>query len=498
VKRLETVSVVLPAYDAVEALPTVVRDLAVAAYALRTRGIELDVLVLNGDGDGSARAADEVASSHGLSLKVVDGPPSSSGRAFIEGFEHVLREGRADAVVTLDATGRHDASEVPRLLDALVARDLHVVIGSRWTRGSGTPGLSIARWGLGRLANIAFRVVTGIHGIADATTSFRIARVEVVRDVPAPSGSVTSHSVQTNFVAMAVANGYRVGEAPIIYRAPAGGGGGMGSGDVLEFVGHLGALRRSTTELRRKRLAPPNRAFDDDHFGAADDLEQLGAAKNFFDWVLDQFDRDLHGDVLEVGAGTGTITRKLVERHDDIVVTAIEPAENMAADLIPFAALHPRVDAHRGTLESGVVEEGRFDAALYLNVLEHIADDRTEVALAARALRPGGALLVFGPAHEWLYSDLDHKAGHYRRYSVPGLRDVVRSAGLVVESCRYFDILGVPPYWLVYRVLRHTDITGSTTWAYDRLAVPLSRIAQRALRTPPFGKNVVLVARKPG
>jgi SAM-dependent methyltransferase len=496
VKRLEVVSVVLPAYDAVDALPTVVRDLAVAAYALRTRGTELEVLVLNGDDDASARAADEVASAHGLSLKVVDGPPSS-GRAFIEGFAHVMREGRADAVVTLDATGRHDASEIPRLLDVLVARDLHVVIGSRWTRGSGTPGLSVGRWTLGRLANLTFRVLTGIHGIADATTSFRIARIEVVRDVPPPRASITSHSVQTNFVAMAVANGYRVAEAPILYRSPAGGGGGMSSGDVLEFVAHLSALRRSTAALRRTRLAPSNRAFDDDHFGAADDLEQLGSAKNFFDWVLDQFEHQLHGDVLEVGAGTGTITRKLVERHADIVVTAIEPAANMAEELLPFAALHPRVDARRGSLADDVVPEARFDAVLYLNVLEHIADDRAEVRLAARALRPGGALLVFGPAHEWLYSDLDHKAGHYRRYSVPELRDVVRAAGLVVESCRYFDVLGVLPYWLVYRVLRHSDITGSTTWAYDRLAVPFSRVVQRALRTPPIGKNVVLVARKP-
>ena len=498
VKPPEVVSVVLPAYAAVDALPTVVRDLAVAAYALRSRGTELEVLLVNGDGGAAAaaRVVDEAASAHGFTLRVIDGPPSS-GRAFIEGFAHVMHEGRADAVVTLDATGRHDASEIPRLLDVLVAHDLHVVIGSRWTRGSGTPGLSVGRWILGRLANVTFRVVTGIHGIADATTSFRIARIEVVRDVPPPAASVTSHSVQTNFVAMAVANGYRVGEAPIIYRSPAGGGGGMGAGDVLEFVAHLGALRRSTAYLRRERLAPSGRTFDDDHFGAADDLEQLGAAKNFFDWVLDAFDRDLRGQILEVGAGTGTITRKLVERYPDIVVTALEPAGNMAVELASFGALHPRVDVQQSTLADDPVEAERFDAVLYLNVLEHIVDDREEVSLAARALRPGGALLVFGPAHEWLYSDLDHKAGHYRRYSKRGLSEVVRASGLVVESCRYFDVLGVPPYWLVYRFLRHTGITGSTTWVYDRLVVPLSRLAQRVLRNPPVGKNVVLVARKP-
>ena len=38
-----------------------------------------------------------------------------------------------------------------------------------------------------------------------------------------------------------------------------------------------------------------------------------------------------------------------------------------------------------------------FDAVVYLNVLEHVEDDAGELRLAASALRPGGALLVFGP-----------------------------------------------------------------------------------------------------
>jgi len=129
-------------------------------------------------------------------------------------------------------------------------------------------------------------------------------------------------------------------------------------------------------------------------------------------------------------------------------------------------------------------------------VLEHIADDRQELKYAAAALRRGGALLVFGPAHEWLYSDLDYKAGHYRRYQANQLRDTVTAAGFDIVSLRYFDILGVAPYWFVYRLLRHHDIRGSTMWAYDRLVVPTSRLLQRLIPYPPIGKNVILVARK--
>jgi SAM-dependent methyltransferase len=496
-KRPEAVVVVLPAYGVVDAVGAVLRDLAVASYALGTRDMALEVLVLNGDGLAGAAAAGEAAGEFGLRVKVVEGPAAGSGAAFVQGFQQVLDEGRADLVVTLDATGRHDATEIPRLVDLLVDQGLHVVIGSRWTRGSGTPGLSVGRWVLGRLANSAFRVLTGTHGIADATTSFRIARIEVVRAFRAPREPVTSHSVQTHFVAAAVAHGYRVGEGPIIYRPSVGGGGGLGRRDVAEFVRHLGGLRDMVNRTRQRRLSPAGRSFDDEHFGAADDLEQLGSAEHFFSWVLDEFSTHISGQLLEVGAGTGTITRKLVERYPGVQVTALEPAANMAEALEAYAALHPRVEAYQGVLAEGDFANGSFDAAMYLNVLEHIEDDEAELALAREALRPGGALLIFGPAHEWLYSDLDYKAGHYRRYSLSGLRSVVAGAGFEIVSSRYFDMLGVPPYWLVYRLLRHSGITGSTTWAYDRLVVPVSRLLQRLVPQPPLGKNVILVARKP-
>ncbi len=495
-KPPEAVTVVLPAYGVAKSIGSVVRDLAVAAYALRIRGMQLDVLLLNGDGPTGAAIAEAVARELDLRLRIAEAPAGGAGAAFLQGFREVVEENRADLVATLDATGRHDATEIPRLVDLLIERGLDVVIGSRWVRGSGTPGLTVGRWVLGRLANLAFRMITGTYGIADATTSFRIARIEVVRDFDFAGQPVNSHSVQTNFVATAVACGYRVREGPIIYRVPTAGGGGLSLRDVAQFVRHLGGLRRAVDRIRTKRLAPNGRTFDDEHFGAPDDIEQLGTAHHFFDWVLDEFHPYLRGQVLEVGAGTGTITRKLVERYPQITVTALEPAENMIGELESYAALHSRVNVIRQTLANSGVAAGGFDAAMYLNVLEHIADDGAELKRAASALRPGGALLVFGPAHEWLYSDLDYKAGHYRRYSVRQLRSVVTAAGFEVVSLRYFDVLGVAPYWLFYRQLRHNDIPGSTVWAYDRLVVPSSRLVQFLLRHPPIGKNVILVARK--
>ena len=496
-RRPTNATVVLPAYRGSAGLPKIVEDLAVAAYALRSRGIVLDVLLVDGRADAETAAARRRAEELGLPLRLLDDPPAGSGAAYVAGFRRVVADGRADLVVTLDANGRHDATQIPRLVDELLARDWHVIIGSRWAPGSGTPGLEPSRWLLGRLANLAFRWLTGTRGISDATTSFRVARIDVVRAFQPPGADLNSHSVQTAFVAAAKARGFRVGEGAIIYRLPNEPGGELQPGDALTFARHLWRTRGRAEQLRGRRLSRAGRVFDDDHFGAADDLERLGTARFFFDWVLDGFDPDIRGRVLEVGAGVGTITRKLLERYPDISVVALEPADNLYDELHAVTALSDRVEARRQTLAEYAAEAGRFDTVIYLNVLEHIADDEAEVRGAARLLNPGGALLVFGPALEWLYSELDHKAGHYRRYSVGQLRRLADAAGLEVVSAHYLDVMGVLPYLVVYRLLRRTEITGSTMWGYDRLVVPFSRTVQRLVGSPPLGKNAVLVARKP-
>ena len=219
-KQVERATVVLPCYDVGPAMPTLLRDLAVARFALRQRDIDLDVLLI--DGGGMERPVAQSAGGLDLPLRVVAGPPDDPGAAFLHGFD-LVQEGGVDLVVTMDANGRHDATQIPRLVDQLIDNHVDVVIGSRWVPGSGTPGLSVGRWLLGRLANVLFRRLTGTRGIRDATTSFRVARTETIRHFDFDDVPVNSHSVQTAFVAKAVARGFRVAEAPIIYRQPAAG-----------------------------------------------------------------------------------------------------------------------------------------------------------------------------------------------------------------------------------------------------------------------------------
>jgi SAM-dependent methyltransferase len=488
------ITVILPAVGIGSGVSTVVRDLAVAAYALKTRGFRLDVVV-TGDA-GSIDLASKAAAEYGLVVESL--PAESMGAAYLIGFRAVAQRDSGHLVATLDATGQHDASQLPRLVDQMQERKLDVIIGSRWARESSTPGLTWRRWALGRLANYAFRLTTGIRGTSDVTTSFRVIKVEILRQLDLETFPADARAVQMALVTQAAAQGRRIGEAAIIYHGPSGPVPSVTGGDMLAFAASLLPLRRRAKSLRKFRLSPAGRSFGYSDFGAAPDLERLGTADRFFGWTLDEFRPYLSGRVLEVGAGLGTITRKLAESDPDLKIVALEPADNLFSELAAYAAVTPQVEASQLISGEYLAQHSQpFDTIIYLNVLEHIKHDTDELKITAAALRPGGHILVFGPGLDWLYSELDYNAGHYRRYRVGGLRKVAEEAGLEVVAINYFDVLGVLPYFIVYRLLRSQAISGSTMWGYDRVLVPLSRLIQRALRRPPLGKNVIMVARKP-
>ena len=85
-------TVVLPAYGVGDGVVTVVRDLAVAAYALRARDLRLEVLLLDGGTEEVATLAAKAAATYDLPFAAVSGLPSP-GAAYLAGFRRVVDRG---------------------------------------------------------------------------------------------------------------------------------------------------------------------------------------------------------------------------------------------------------------------------------------------------------------------------------------------------------------------------------------------------------------------
>ena len=102
-------------------------------------------------------------------------------------------------------------------------------------------------------------------------------------------------------------------------------------------------------------------------------------------------------------------------------------------------------------------------------------------------LQTGGHLLLFVPALPFLFSDMDRVLCHHRRYLLAGLRSAVEKAGFQIVCSRYFDLLGILPWWLVNTVGGKKSFNQAHPRLYDRVGIPVTRAAGSL--APPYRKK---------
>ncbi len=179
---------VIPAHDEAGTVGPVVRE------ALRHVAC---VLVVD---DGSRDDTSAVAREAGAMVLRLD-PNRGKGEALVRGLDEAVRLG-FDRVVTLDADGEHDASQIPDLLAALDHAD--VALGARAVYRSG------ARAFVNALALFWFRVLD--RSIDDTICGFRAFRVSALPAVQNRAGGfVYEHEV----ILRAVAAGLRLRSVPV-------------------------------------------------------------------------------------------------------------------------------------------------------------------------------------------------------------------------------------------------------------------------------------------
>jgi hypothetical protein len=118
---------------------------------------------------------------------------------------------------------------------------------------------------------------------------------------------------------------------------------------------------------------------------------------------------------------------------------------------------------------------GQYDTVLYIDVLEHIEDDRAEAGRAALLLREGGHLIVLAPAHQGLYSEFDRAVGHCRRYDRTSLR-ACEPDGLRLEELYFLDCVGMLASLANRVLLRREQPRVAQIAVWDRYMVPVSKV----------------------
>lgn len=223
-------------------------------------------------------------------------------------------------------------------------------------------------------------------------------------------------------------------------------------------------------------------------YSGIDNLEVMQEAVNYNRYLLDTVRKYAlaGGKVLDFGAGGGQFAVPLSEFGLDI--TALEPDRHLQQ--------HLHAKGIRAVGSTRELPDACFDYIYTLNVLEHIEDDAAALRDLHAKLNDRGKLLIYVPAFPVLYTSMDAKVGHVRRYTRSTLIAGVTAAGFGIERVAYADSIGFFAT-LLFKFVGSKD--GSVSIAalklYDQLIFPLSRALDRFTQRW-FGKNLLLIAHK--
>ena len=187
------VTAVIPAYK---------EATTIADVLTRTRSFVSEMIVVN---DGSPDETADVASRNGA-LVVSHVINRGLGAAIGTGFAFAKKRG-CDVVITLDADGQHDPSEIPKFIEA-VKSGADVVIGSRMISRNGMPWY---RQVANMLGNVSTFVLFGAY-VTDSQSGFRAFSRAALDKIEIKTNRM---EVSSELIAEAKAHGFKIVEVPI-------------------------------------------------------------------------------------------------------------------------------------------------------------------------------------------------------------------------------------------------------------------------------------------
>ena len=197
----------------------------------------------------------------------------------------------------------------------------------------------------------------------------------------------------------------------------------------------------------------------------------------------------LKNGLLEVGAGIGSFTKNYKNNFTNISLTELDKKN--------IKRLKKRFKNSKIKILSKFTSEigKKFNTILYMNVLEHIKNDKKEINISLSKLNKKGYLIILVPAHNELYTKFDKEIGHFRRYKNKFFKKLKLKNSKIIKL-QYLDCLG---YFLYYlnKMFYKDEVypSESKIFIWDKFFTPLTFFLDKFLNYK-FGKNILCIIKK--
>jgi glycosyltransferase involved in cell wall biosynthesis len=386
-----------------------------------------------------------------------------------------LEYARGDFCLVQDADLEYDPDDFPKLLRPLLDGHADAVFGSRYLPAAQTRVLPF--WH--SLINKSLTLISNMFcnlAVTDMETCYKVFRTEILKSIPIRSDRF---GFEPEITMKSAKRKLRIYEVPINYHGR--------SYEEGKKIGWKDGLNALSVIL---------------HFWLIDDLyvgrygrgflNNLTGTPQYVRWICEMIRPHLGDYVLEIGAGIGTLSGRLMSRRfcyyatesDELYLHALQNRFLRIPNVI-VRRLRPGDDGDFRPFA------GSVDTVLCLNVLELIEDDVGLLNRIASVLGPGGRLVLLAPGGPGLYGKLDETLGHQRRYSPSGLRQLLQDAGFRTDTIYEINRVGSLVWRLYGHGLRAKRLNKPLLKVFDK-TIWFWRAADRVL--PMQGLSLIAVA----
>ena len=466
-------SILIPVYNE---RTVVERSLALVLAAPLPEHMERELVIVDDcSTDGTSAILDRLAAENRRIRLIHHAVNQGKGAA----VRTAIQNAAGDFCLVQDADLEYDPSEYVKLLRPLLDGNADAVFGSRYLVGDQTRVLPFWHSVMNKSLTLLSNMFSNLN-VTDMETCYKVFRTDLLKSIPIRSNRF---GFEPEITMKCGKRELRVYEVPISYH-----GRTYEEGKKVGWKDGVKALGVIFYFWLVDDLYAPT-------YGRGL-LNNLTGTPQYLSWVTRIIRPHLGDTVLEIGAGLGNLTGRLMARKVRYVAGESDPLylhalrnRFLRTPSVSVCELDPANDSDYEQWA------GQFDSALCVNVLESVPDPQATLRSLARCVKPGGKLVVLAPHGQGLYGSLDRAMGHHRRFSPEEITSLLQQAGFAVQERRQLNKIGALSWWVFGKLFGRETISRVALKLFDK-TVWFWRRVDRML--PWSGLSLVVVARRAG